>query len=390
MFKIAIQIAGLILLCIGSSQAASWRVEMIDQSGPGKFTSLKIDRFGNAHLAYVAEDGKNTLKYAFWDRGLDKWFIMNVAEGAAFSSLVLDSKQRPHISWNDYGTIPGCKLRYAYFDGESWKTQAIPLSADTVAFYTSIVLDSHDYPSISFYEYDGPRGTDFRVRMRVVSYNGVDWQVTTIDGSNQSGKFNSMDTDPNGYAQLAYANVNAGTAGMRYAYFDGKGWKVEPMDGREQNNGESVGFGAFIKVDREGDPHVTYMNYTTPAVKYSVRTNGVWQSETVESLSGVAYPDRNSLALDADERPYIGYFDPKRGVLKVAHKQGAKWVGEIVDSQGAGYTSSLQIARGTLWISYTDERNGGVKVARRELDPGESAARPGATSQRGSTEAPVK
>src|SRR5580704_17328425 len=90
-----------IILTIGTLKAADWQVELVDQSGPGKFSSLKIDRDGNAHLAYVVDDGKDSLKYAFWDHTLNRWFIMVVAQGASFSSLALDSKQRPHISYAD-------------------------------------------------------------------------------------------------------------------------------------------------------------------------------------------------------------------------------------------------------------------------------------------------
>jgi hypothetical protein len=38
-----------------------------------------------------------------------------------------------------------------------------------------------------------------------------------------------------------------------------------------------------------------------------------------------------------------------------------------VDGDGSGYTSSLQVSQGAVWISYADERVGGLKVA--HLDP---------------------
>jgi hypothetical protein len=359
---------GIMMLSAGRSEAASWQIEMVDQAGTGKFSSLKIDKNGNAHLAYVVDDGKDSLKYAFWDRALERWFLMTVAEGASFSSLVLDSKERPHISYADSGTIRGCKLRHVYWDGAAWKNEAIPLSADTIAYYTSIVLDANDNPSISFYEYDGPRGTEFRVRMRVVTRDAGYWQVRTVDGQNQSGKFNAMDIDARGRIHLAYANVNAGTAGIRYGLWDGQEWNTEIVDGREQNNGELVGYSASIILDKEGDPHVSYTNYTTPSIKYAVRKNRSWQTEVVDALSGMGYPDRNSIALDDDDRPYVSYYDGRRGIIKVAHREGQTWAVETVDGNGAGFTSSLQIHRGMIWVSYADQANSGLKVARRTLD----------------------
>jgi hypothetical protein len=298
---------------------------------------------------------------------------MTVAEGASFPSLVLDSKQHPQISFADSGTIRGCKLRYAHWDGTSWTKEVIPLAADTVAYYTSIVLDAKDNPSVSFYEYDGPRGTDFRVRMRVVAREDGYWQVRTVDGQNQSGKFNSMDIDTQGHIHLAYANVNAGTAGMRYAFWNGQKWTAEEVDGRAQNNGELVGFSAFILLDKKGDPHITYTNYTTPTIKYAVRRNGTWQAEAVDTIAWMGYPDRNSIALDDDGNPYIGYYDAKKGLLKVAHRVAQKWMVNAVDGNGAGFTSSLQIYKGTIWISYADEANGALKVARRDIEQHEAS-----------------
>src|SRR5207248_9157819 len=247
-----------------------------------RFSSLRIDKDGNAHVAYVADDGaKYPLKYSFWDHSLHKWFGMTVDESASYSSLALDSKQHPHISYADYGTTNGAKLKYASWDGTSWRKETIPLNAEIIAYYTSIVLDAHDNPSISFYEYDGPKGTEFRVRMRVVTKDAGYWQVKTVDGQNQSGKFNALAIDQQGQLRLAYANVNALTAGVRYGYWDGKSWKLELVDGREQNNQENVGYSVCIALDKEGNPHLSYMNYSSPAVKYAVRKNGRWQTQVI-------------------------------------------------------------------------------------------------------------
>jgi len=351
------------------AEPASWKIEMIDQSGVGKFSSLKIDKNGNVHVAYVVDDGKDSLKYAFWDHLLGRWFIMKVAEGASFSSLVLDSKQRPHISYADSGTIIGCKLRYAHWDGTSWNQQAIPLGAETVAYYTSIALDASDNPSISFYEYDGPKGTGFRVRCRVVTWNGKYWQVTTVDGQNQSGKFNSLGIDTHGYVHLAYANVNTYTAGVRYADWDGESWRLEIVDDVNSSSSHTlVGFSIDMVLDREGDPHLSYATYgTSPAtVKYAVRKAGQWQVQEMDQISAVGYPDRNSIALDYKDRPFVAYYDAGQGTLKMAHQEeDQRWVTEIIDSNGSGFTSSLQIDEGTIWISYADQADGGLKIARR-------------------------
>jgi len=345
---------------------ASWQVETVDRSGVGKFSSLRIDRYGNAHLAYISEDGSYSLKYGFWDHALKRWFMMTISRNASYCSLTLDSKQRPHISWADFGVVNGSKLQYAYWDGKLWNKQAIPLDAETVGYYTSLVLDAENHPSISFYEYNGPPGTDFRVRMRNVTWNGTYWEARTVDGDNQSGKFNDMAIDADGQIHLVYANVNALTAGVRYARWNGQSWHVETIDGRDQNHGELVGYSLCIGIDGNR-PHVAYMNYSRPSLKYSVLNDGHWETEVVDDLAGVGYPDRNSLVIDKSGNPYISYYDAGRGLLKLAHKERGKWTIEIVDSSRAGFTSSMAMDSRTLWISYADEAGGGLKVARRAL-----------------------
>ncbi len=79
--------------------------------------------------------------------------------------------------------------------------------------------------------------------------------------------------------------------------------------------------------------------------------------------------------VDEQGEPYIGYYDSGQGLLKIAYRQGTKWAIEIVDS-GAGFTSSLQLHDGVLWISYADEAGMGLKVARREIAPRNASSSP--------------
>jgi len=358
----------LTVVLLGTASAANWTREFVDQSGTGKFSSMKIDRAGNAHLVYVVDDQPQTLKYAFWDHVLKRWFTMKVASGASFPSLALDSKQHPAISWADAGTILGCKLHYTHWDGTSWKNETVPLAAETVAFYTSLALDRNDAPSMSFYEYNGPRGSGFRVRMRVATWTGKEWEVSTVDGQNQSGKFNSLAIDSKGHLHLAYANVNAGTAGTRYGFWDGESWHVEEVDGLGHHTFQYVGYGVFIVLDKDGDPHISYLNYSNPGgVKYAFRKGGQWKVQTVDQIARVGYPDRTALALDDQRRPIVAYYDASQGTVKVAHLDGSAWLTETVDGGGCGYTPSLQIHGDTVWLSYADEANRGIKVARAPL-----------------------
>src|SRR6202041_2695764 len=119
-----------------------------------------------------------------------------------------------------------------------------------------------------------------------------------------SGKFNAMAIDLQGRIHLAYANVSANTAGLRYASWDGKAWHAEIVEGQAQNHGESVGYSVVIAADHEGNPHIAYMNESSPALKYAVRSKDHWEIQTVDRVTAVGYPDRNSIALDDEGRAY--------------------------------------------------------------------------------------
>ena len=367
--------AGLLFIWPGFMVAGDWQIEQLTHDGPGKFSSMKIDKDGNVHVVYAVDDGGHyPVKYGFWDHNLKRWFVMTIASGGSFCSLTLDSQQHPHISWVDWGTMPGAKLRYAHWTGTEWKIAPIPLAADIVAYYTSIALDAQDRPNISFYEYTGPKGTDFRVRLRVVRLNGQLWDVETIDGQNQSGKFNALAIDSQGHRHLAYANVNGETAGLRYAYSDSDSWKPEVVEGLPQRQSYE-GYSACPDRGprRQSSCFVFSILKSIPDQVRSSRKDGRWNIETVDQVAAVGYPDRNAIVLDDAGQPYISYFDAGQGVLKLAHREMQKWIVETVDSAGAGFTSSLQIDRGVLWIGYADEAGNGFKVARRPLKSSELA-----------------
>jgi hypothetical protein len=373
-------IAGIFWLPAKAASAGDWNIESVDAVGTQvKYTSMKIDNQGNVHVAYSIDDQNHyPLRYGFWDHSLKRWFTMTVDQNVGTCSLALDSQQHPHISYTDFA---GGRLRYAHWDGMKWKTEVVPLNSRNINYYQSIALTANDYPNISFYEYEGPKDTDFRIRLRSVMWDGNSWKLRTVDSDPGSGKFNAMLADRLGHLHVAYANVSAATGGIRYAMWDGTAWKTEILEGEKENNGHGVGWSCNIALDKDLNPHLTYVDEVEGLVKYAVRKAGRWQLQVIGRVRSVAYPDRNSIALDDHDVPYLGYFDSGTGYLRVAHPEGQKWVAETVDTENAGFTSSMQIDNGVVWISYADVANGGLKVAHRQL----SGAQPVAASVAAST-----
>ena len=317
----------IVLLLLAASwasavNAAEWHGEIVDPSA-GLFSSMKFDMYGNAHVSYVDPSG-HELRYGFWDHILNKWFTTTVDRSGGFCSLALDSHQRPHISYLNYGTGA---LMYAHWDGASWQKQKIPIPARSIEFYTSIALDQNDHPSIIFYEVDDAEG-DRVGRLQNVMWNGTFWGLTTVDSTLGTGKFNSIAVDSKGHPHIAYATVNYENASQRYAYWNGKSWNTEIVEGEGV---PTPCWSVSLVLDKNDNPHITYTNIPHLLVKYATKKDGHWKIEAVDSLAKQGYPDRNGIALDDQGNPYISYYDAGTGVLKVAHRQGQKWAVEVVE-----------------------------------------------------------
>ena len=76
------------------------------------------------------------------------WEIETVESGnvGRYTSLALDSSDYPHIGYFD---IANQDLKYGYWDGADWQIETVD-SAGSVGFYTSLALDSFDRVHISY------------------------------------------------------------------------------------------------------------------------------------------------------------------------------------------------------------------------------------------------
>jgi len=113
-------------------------------------------------------------------------------------------------------------------------------------------------------------------------------------------------------------------------------------------------------------------------VKYATRQAGKWVFQPVASIVEQSYPDRNSIALDSHGNPYIGFYDGGAGAFKVSHREDGKWITETLDTGYAGYTSSMQIANDTIFLTYGDENGQLLRFARRPINPPASTMTPAA------------
>lgn len=110
-----------------------------------------------------------------------------------------------------------------------------------------------------------------------------------------------------------------------------------------------------IAVDGSNNSHVIFYETDNLDIKYASRSEGVWQSETVDSDGDMG--DGHDIAVDQNGRPHISYRDKTNGSVKYATKVEGSWQKTVIDpAEGEGESvesSSIAIdSNGNPQIAY--------------------------------------
>jgi hypothetical protein len=156
------------------------------------------------------------------------------------------------------------------------------------------------------------------------------WDIGTIDAGIYVGLDTSIALDSHDYPHISYYDVYHNNNSLRYASYNGNRWTFETVD-----YGQKVGEGSSLAIDTNDRPHISYHAAETNAVKYAYKANDQWIIETVDM--GEISPT-TSLSLDASNAPHITYVDYENGkTVKYAYKVGSSW--EIQDIATGSYST---------------------------------------------------
>jgi hypothetical protein len=135
--------------------------------------------------------------------------------------------------------------------------------------------------------------------------------------------------DSAGHPHISYFDET--NDNLKYAYLDGvAGWQIETVDTGDPTGAGDVGRYSSLALDADNRPHISYYDSINMNLKYAYSDGSSWHLQTADSTGIVG--QYTSLVLDADNHPHISYYDLTNDDL------GYAWRGECVPLQGVGLT----------------------------------------------------
>ncbi len=265
-----------------------------------------------------------------------------------YSSIALDSNDYPHIS---HYNANNRSLIYTMWDGTSWRVETVDDLHDT-GQYTSLALDSNDNPHISYSRFNSGIG---KHELKYARWNGSDWQIEYINTPEYGARNTSIALDGNDYPHIAYFRTTYNYEGyIEYAKWDGNSWQIEVIDYLSYYLNETS-----LALDSDDHPHIAYR--ALYGLTYARWNGNYWHKETVGEWSGYY----TSIALDSNDYPHISHYDGYNHNLKYARWDGSSWHNETVDSVGdvGKYTSIAVDSDDNPHISYYNADTGDLKYA---------------------------
>lgn len=300
-----------------------WTTETADDDGWVSIdSSIAVDAKGNPHISHF--DAKNEdLKYAYKKDGA--WFkeiVDSKGHLGEESGIAVDNKGNVHISYND---VTNGALKYAKKTGNSWNIETLDKKDQSHVTITSLSLDAKENPRIA-YIMEASKGSGDVVKY--ASWDGSSWKIeeAVIDTTTDLSDLYFV-LDSNNNPHIAFVKGMQGNKKIYYTRKVSGSWKTELVDSSTISRGD-----CGIDVDSNKHVHIAYHDYGKGAVKYAKFDGNSWKIQTIATNRGTQEGLR--LAVDSQNNPHIVYVDEKQEKLMHVFFDGTSWTKEIVTKMG--------------------------------------------------------
>ncbi len=314
--------AALLAMLPAAARAIVFEIELVDTTGISGI-SLALDEGGEPDLVY-ADPVNEAARYARKSGGTWTYDTLNFAffsEGD-YPSIEIDAAGNPHAIYQATNLqFPA----YVRKNGGVWAYET-PAPGEQSGFFNSLELDSQGFPHFT----DTIGGLTYMIRYHRRTAPG--WTTEIVEAFNDiSSSGTSLALDANDVPHVTY---NGPGLALRYASRAGGVWTRETIEPSGCNVWAPIAF------DGEGIPCVAYS--TADGTWFARRVGGAWTIEAVTSFAPFGFSTL-SMALDSEGEPHLLYNPAFSGNLYYARRVGGVWTEElIVDwENNVGHASTL-------------------------------------------------
>jgi hypothetical protein len=241
-------------------------------------------------------------------------------------------------------------------------------AVDVGGQYSSLEIDAAGLPVISHYD---PGAGDLRlVHCASATCGGIGNSLVTVDGTNNVGRYSSLELDASGNPVISYQDVDqldlkVVRCGDAYC---GSGNVFASPDASVTS---STGLYSSLALNGSGNAVVSYFQVPLDNLRIVRCDNAACSSRSLQIAdTDVIVGSHSSITLDAFGNPVVSYYDESDADLKVIHCVNSDCSGgghsiQSVDgtlSDVGKYTSIVLDSEGYPVVSYYDETNDNLKV----------------------------
>lgn len=347
---------GVLLLMAGASVpvSADWAVEIADDAAHvGRYSSIQIDSLDRPHISYYDETNGN-LKYTYKSgTGWQHDTVYTTGTTGTFTDLALDSNDNPWISYYDQGTA---SIRMAFKISGAWYHQGIAQTGANLPI-SAIALNSQGHFYVAYMiEESG------LYKLRITYFDGYDLYFHYVESDAAGVGDFSMVMSGSDEPCLSYDYpITAYTSNLKYATHNSGSWQHEI-----NNSDENAGYHSSMKLDSNGYPHVAHQNNDAYLV-YSYRDASGWHN-TVTTYPVSAYI---CMDLDSDGYPHVVSTGGTHDAVSHFYLDAGGWHEEVIFTQtvaGAAYPSLAIDSQDIVHVSFYSRDDYVLRYARR-FDP---------------------
>ncbi len=276
-------------LLYATNKTGNWVSETLISSSDISSYAIAVDNNGYVHIAY-GEGNYNAKKLMYITNTSGAWSTPEIIEsnGGKCGSVCIktDSRNNVHISYMTSPWSDG-SLFYLKNTTGTWSSEIV---AENCYNSSSFDLDTSDNAHFSYYKLGGGGfggSTDEGIIYRTNSPDGIWKDAVAVEDNWQGGQMESLITDiavdPESNPHISYvgAKESVWTEDTKYAYKTDGQWHDTIID-----NGEFAGSFNSIATDINNKAHLAYYHSSSSEVRYATNVEGSWEKHMLDTNTG--------------------------------------------------------------------------------------------------------